>query len=52
MVDINVRPLSKALWVLASAGKWRIRDIHKFRIILHYARRKTVAIIVLPVQNF
>ena len=29
MVDINVRPLSKALWVLASAGKWRIRDIHK-----------------------
>jgi hypothetical protein len=26
MVDINVRPRSKAVSVLASAGKWRIRE--------------------------
>ena len=26
MVDINVRPRLKAASVLASAGKWRIRD--------------------------
>ena len=27
MVDINVRPRPKALWVLASDRRWRIRDI-------------------------
>jgi hypothetical protein len=26
MVDINARPRLKALWVPASAGKWRIRN--------------------------
>ena len=33
MVDINVRPRPKALWVLASDRRWRIRDIQGFDLL-------------------